>query len=79
VGQEAGLVRLPSKRVGNLDKGHRLMVQVQSSWFPVIYRNPHTFCNIYEAEDSDFRKAVHRVHHSQTHASYIDFKILTEQ
>jgi len=55
------------------------MVQVQSSWFPVIDRNPQTFCNIYEAEESDFQKALHRVHHSQTHASYIDLKTLREE
>lgn len=43
-------------------KGHRLMVQVQSTWFPVIDRNPQTFVpNIYTAKASDFRKATHRV------------------
>ncbi len=42
-------------------RGHRIMVQVQSSWFPVIDRNPQTFVNIYQAGESDFRKATHRV------------------
>ncbi|MCH4893618.1 CocE/NonD family hydrolase [Sphingomonas sp. SFZ2018-12] len=43
-------------------RGHRLMVQVQSTWFPVIDRNPQTFVpNIYTAKASDFRKATHRV------------------
>lgn len=37
--------------------GHKLMVQVQSTWFPLIDRNPQKFCNIYECEDSDFQKA----------------------
>lgn len=43
-------------------KGHRLMVQVQSSWFPMIDRNPQTFVpNIYKAKPEDFRKATQRV------------------
>jgi putative CocE/NonD family hydrolase len=45
-------------------KGHRIMVQVQSSWFPVIDRNPQTFVNIYTAKEADFQKATHRVHRS---------------
>jgi predicted acyl esterase len=43
-------------------KGHRIMVQVQSSWFPVIDRNPQTFVNIYKATPGDFRKATQRVY-----------------
>jgi len=43
-------------------KGHRIMVQVQSSWFPVIDRNPQTFVpNIYKAKPEDYRKATQRV------------------
>ena len=38
------------------------MVQVQSSWFPVIDRNPQTFMDIYKAKPSDFRKATQRVY-----------------
>jgi putative CocE/NonD family hydrolase len=41
--------------------GHRIMVQVQSSWFPLVDRNPQTFVDIYAARDSDFRPATHRV------------------
>ena len=37
--------------------GHRMMVQVQSTWFPLIDRNPQKFCNIYECDNSDFQKA----------------------
>ena len=37
--------------------GHKIMVQVQSTWFPLIDRNPQKFCNIYECDDSDFQKA----------------------
>ncbi|MCX7700081.1 MAG: CocE/NonD family hydrolase [Gemmataceae bacterium] len=44
--------------------GHRLMVQVQSTWFPLVDRNPQTFVpNIFEAKPEDFRKATHRVYH----------------
>jgi len=37
--------------------GHKLMIQVQSSWFPLVDRNPQKFCNIYECSDEDFQKA----------------------
>jgi putative CocE/NonD family hydrolase len=43
-------------------KGHRLMIQVQSSWFPLVDRNPQKFLNIYAAKDSDFQKATQRVY-----------------
>ncbi len=42
--------------------GHRIMVQIQSSWFPLIDRNPQTFCDIPTARESDFRKATERVY-----------------
>jgi len=38
--------------------GHRLMIQVQSSWFPLVDRNPQKFCNIYKCDDSDFQKST---------------------
>ena len=44
--------------------GHRLMVQVQSTWFPLLDRNPQTFVDIYTAKASDFRKAVQRLYRS---------------
>jgi putative CocE/NonD family hydrolase len=54
-------------------KGHRIMVQVQSTWFPVIDRNPQRFVpNIFLAKESDFQKATHRVYRSGPHASYIE-------
>jgi putative CocE/NonD family hydrolase len=47
--------------------GHRLMVQVQSTWFPLVDRNPQTFvANIFEAKPEDFRKANHRVYHDSS-------------
>jgi uncharacterized protein len=44
--------------------GHRIMVQVQSSWFPLVDRNPQTFVDIYSAKPDDFKKATHRVYRS---------------
>jgi hypothetical protein len=58
-------------------KGHRIMVQVSSSWFPVIDRNPQTFVpNIFEAEEKDFRKATQRVHRSIEHPSHLTLDVL---
>ena len=57
-------------------KGHRLMIQVQSSWFPLADRNPQQFMNIYEAKDSDYKKAMIRIHHDATNASAIHLPII---
>jgi putative CocE/NonD family hydrolase len=51
--------------------GHKLMVQVQSSWFPLVDRNPQQFVNIYEAKDEDFIKATHRVYRGAKYPSGI--------
>jgi uncharacterized protein len=45
-------------------RGHRVMVQVQSTWFPLVDRNPQKFVDIYKAKDSDFQKATQHVYHS---------------
>jgi putative CocE/NonD family hydrolase len=52
-------------------RGHRIMVQVQSSWFPLVDRNPQTFVDIYSARPSDFRKATQRVYHTRDMASRV--------
>jgi len=58
-------------------KGHRLMVQVQSSWFPLYDRNPQTFVpNIFQAKPSDFKAQVHRVWHTATYPSHLSLSIL---
>ncbi|MGI9091333.1 MAG: CocE/NonD family hydrolase, partial [Gemmatimonadaceae bacterium] len=58
-------------------KGHRIMVQVQSSWFPLIDRNPQTFVpNIFAAKDSDFRSATQRIFHSKQSPSYIQLPVI---
>ena len=59
-------------------KGHRIMVQVQSSWFPLIDRNPHQFMDIYKAKPSDFRKATQRVYRSKAQASHLELLTLTQ-
>ena len=57
-------------------KGHRLMVQIQSSWFPMIDRNPQTFTDIYHAKVSDFQKATERVYHSPQWSSSLKLPIM---
>jgi len=56
--------------------GHRIMIQVQSSWFPMIDRNPQTFVDIYSAKASDFRKATHRVYRTPEQASKVTVRVL---
>ena len=50
-------------------RGHRIMVQIQSSWFPLIDLNPQTFTDIPRAKLSDFKPATQRVYHTENHAS----------
>ncbi len=57
-------------------QGHRLMIQVQSSWFPLVDRNPQKFVDIYTAEDSDFQKETIRVFHDSEHPSRITLSVL---
>jgi len=58
-------------------KGHRIMVQVQSTWFPLIDRNPQTFVpNIFEAKASDYRTQTHKIFRSRAHASKIVLPIV---
>ena len=60
-------------------KGHRMMIQVQSSWFPVIDRNPQKYvANIFEAKESDFIKATETIYCNQQYASYIELPIIKE-
>jgi predicted acyl esterase len=57
-------------------RGHRIMVQIQSSWFPLTDRNPQTFVNIPDAKPADFIKATERVYHTKTEASAIIVEVL---
>jgi putative CocE/NonD family hydrolase len=58
-------------------KGHRLMIQIQSTWFPLVDRNPQTFVpNIYFAKPEDFQKATHRVFRSSHHSTSLNIGVL---
>lgn len=57
-------------------KGHRIMVQVQSTWFPLVDRNPGTFVDIYHARESDFRSTTQRVYTSGTNASFLKLLVV---
>jgi predicted acyl esterase len=66
-------------------KGHRIMVQLQSSWFPLVDRNPQKFVNIYnpqkfvniyEARDSDFQRATQRIYRDGPMASHVKLTVL---
>jgi putative CocE/NonD family hydrolase len=57
-------------------RGHRVMVQVQSSWFPLVDRNPQTFVDIYTAKASDFKKATHRVYRTREMPSSVTLRVL---
>jgi len=60
-------------------RGHRLMVQVQSTWFPLVDRNPQTFVNIATAKLEDFRKATHRVYRQANSASSLTVQVLPQR
>ena len=53
------------------------MVQVQSSWFPLVDRNPQKFCDIYHATAEDFQKATERVYRSPQAPSRVEVQVLT--
>ena len=58
-------------------KGHRIMVQVQSTWFPVIDRNPQKFVpNIFLAKESDFQRATQRIFRTGKYASHIAIPVV---
>ncbi len=57
-------------------RGHRIMVQVQSSWFPLVDRNPQQFINIYHAREGDFQKATQRVYRTPDAPSQVRVQTL---
>jgi hypothetical protein len=57
-------------------KGHRIMVQVQSSWFPMVDLNPGTFTDIFKAKEADFRATTQRVYRSPSRPSALTVKRL---
>jgi len=57
--------------------GHRIMVQIQSSWFPLYDRNPQTFVpNIFWAKPGDYRKATQRIYHTAGEASFVELPLV---
>ncbi|GAC1591940.1 MAG: CocE/NonD family hydrolase [Ginsengibacter sp.] len=61
-------------------KGHKIMIQVQSTWFPVIDRNPQKFVpNIFTANENDFIKAEHKIYCSGSNATYIELPVINHQ
>lgn len=59
-------------------KGHHIMVQIQSTWFPVIDRNPQKYVpNIFEAKETDFIKAEHRIYCNSSNATYIELPVMS--
>jgi uncharacterized protein len=57
-------------------KGHRIMIQVQNSWFPLVDRNPQKFTDIYHANEGDFMKAMQRIYHDAKNASFVIIPVL---
>ena len=60
--------------------GHRIMVQVQSSWFPLYDRNPQTFVpNIFWAKPAQYRKATQRIYHAPNHSSFVELPVIASR
>ena len=78
-GQAAALpLRAARPRTTSSCPGHRIMVQVQSSWFPLYDRNPQTFVpNIFWAKPADYRKAIQRIYHAPGRASFVELPLVT--
>ena len=58
-------------------KGHKIMLQIQSTWFPLIDRNPQSFVpNIFKADAKDFRSAIQQVFRSPGHATYVEMSLI---
>jgi uncharacterized protein len=57
-------------------KGHRIMIQIQNSWFPLVDRNPQKFVDIYKCSESDFQKATQRIYHDSKYPSHLVINVL---
>ena len=57
-------------------KGHRIMIQIQNSWFPLVDRNPQKFVDIYKCSEDDFQKATHRIYHDSEYPSRVTVRVL---
>ena len=71
-------VKLPPQAY-RFQKGHRIMVQVQSTWFPLYDRNPQTWVpNIFQARASDYRAQTHRIWRTATQASHLILPVVPQ-
>ncbi len=59
--------------------GHRLMVQIQSSWFPLVDRNPQKFVDIYKADPDDFHPATQHIHRSADRPTHLTLPVLSNE
>jgi putative CocE/NonD family hydrolase len=75
-GQPVRLTFTIGDRYHTFLKGHRLMVQIQSSWFPMFDRNPQTFVDIYHAKDTDYQNATHTIFRSVSLPSFLTLPVL---
>jgi hypothetical protein len=75
-GQPAEIAFNMNEIANTFKKGHRIMVQLQSSWFPLVDLNPQTFVNIPTANESDFQKATIRIWHDAAHPSGITLPVM---
>lgn len=61
------------------EKGHRIMIQIQSTWFPVIDRNPQKFVpNVFEATESDYIKAIHTIYFSSQYPTHLELPVMAK-
>ncbi len=75
---EVTLVDLPLQDVlHTFKRGHRIMVQIQSTWFPLVDRNPQKYVpNIYKAGEDDFIEATQRIYRSKEHPTHLKVGVL---
>lgn len=80
VPNEVTRVTLPLQDVlHTFKRGHRIMIQIQSSWFPLVDRNPQKYVpNIFEAKEEDFITTTQRIHRGPEHPTHIEVKVLSE-
>ncbi len=57
-------------------RGHKIMVQIQSTWFPLVDLNPQKFVDIYKADKTDFQKATNSIYHSKEYPSKLEVNVL---